>query len=703
MRSTHHLGFLLLLPVCVIGHAQTPATISFTERGAPLAKVIPRLAETTNLHLAVAVALKKEVVCIEVHDVTVKALMDRLAQVTGAAWTAAEDGIVYLGPSPSVRAAQRAADLAYRTERLSKALAYVPPPKQKPKDGQDAEEAPTMPPALAALLRGIGAPTLAAIPNDTRVVFSTRPTATQEPLDAQAFDVFARLAADQNRQYDEVRKQIAAGGITQQQLEGLPDLPERIVGTPEKLLLIVGRADQMGQPVQLHVELRGYDAQGKVLPVATALLAKSDVSADSDTQGERINISHETRQLAQLQRALRLTGIDEPRFQPDLNSVRFQMAPALRAEATERVFAPDRFDPLAYGDDFLIGLARARQCQLVACVPDTLLSFHHQADDEATTPAEVLFRLQQESSIAVTLDGGWLCLAPRDSDAAELRRVDRTDLARVMRELRADGYLKLDRVLEMSAANMELDLDGVAFEWSEMANASVLQAFGEDWPTVALYASLDDAQRSTLHQTHQLSFRYLSDQQAAFVRHIIYRPEDDNYVSLEHDTPAIQATIGANQAQTGDEPDDYRSEPTEIAPNGLPRDGYITLDDSTEPVVYADQGVNSTIHSPYSMPMRVKVFAARTARTLVPAWAPTTTYKTDRIHIGTRRTLAFRIYVAKNVYRPSAIFGFDFPPGEVLTLDTLPDDIKNAVEIAVEGLKNRPPPPSRDFGGAPPV
>ena len=624
MSSLRYLGLLVLVAIGAHGQAQAPPTISFTERGAPLAKVMPRLAEVAKLHLAVTVALRKEVVCIDVHDVTVKALMDRLAQVTAGAWTEAKDGTIYLGPLPSARAAQRVADVAYRTEQLAKALAFVPP-KQKQKDGQDNEEEPSVPPALAGLLRGIGVKTLAAIPNGTRVVFSTRPTATQEPLGGQAFEVFAQIARESNAEVDESTEQTKAGLLTEEQRNDLEVLRGRITNAPVKLLLIVGRDDSMSEPVQLHVELRGYDSQGKALQVCTALLSLPEIAAETDVHEERINISHETRQLAQLQRALRITVTEadpsDERLQTNPNNVRFQMAPSLRAEATERVFAPDRFDPLAYGDDYLMALAASKQCQLVACVPDTLLYLHQQAGDAATTPAKVLFRLQQDSSIAVTLAAGWLCIAPRDSDAVEARRVDRADLARVMRKLQTNGYLKLDEVLEMSAANMALDSEGVTFEWCEMASAWFFPAFGEDWPTVALFSSLDEAQRSALLQSHQLGFKYLTDAQASLVRHMIYRTEEDFFISLEHETPAAPAPIGANPVQTGsasDEPDDYRSEPTEIAPNGLPREGYITLSDSMDQVVCAVQGVNNPSHWGYSIPLRVPSFAGRVARTLVP-------------------------------------------------------------------------------------
>ena len=680
-------------------------TISFAEHGAPLSRVMPRLAEATRMPLVVSAALRQEVVCIDVHDVTVKALMARLAEVTAGGWTASKDGNIYLEPSGVVRARRHAEETAFRSQMLAKALRPATP-KPAAKPGEDQEDDTALPLPLVSLLRGIGASTLAAIPNDTRIVYSTQPTPTQLSLDPSAFEAFTALAAERNQRIEEEQKQLAAAA----QGRDVSDLVQGKLGsTVQKLLLIVTRQDHDGEPVQLQIEFRGYDAKGKTMPVASGILQALEEPPAVEAHEPRLPLSHETTLLLQFEKALmiirpQVEGFDL-RQRNAVNTTRYQMAPTVRAEAMSRAFAPDQFDPLAYGGDFLISLAEAKPCQLVAVLPDTIVYLHHLADDGPPAQDLVLASLRRDCTMSVTNSNEWLCIMPRDSSASERSRVDRASLARVMREAQGDGYLTFDRVLELSTLGFGLDGDSVKLEWGELAGGGFSQVFQEDWPTVELFRSLDDSQRSVLAQSGQLGFRFLTPEQVGLIRRMIYRPEDDAYVALTADNPQAQPPQAGILAQGGppdDEGDDYRTEPTEIAPNDLPRDGYITLSDASEAVVFADQGGPSATSAFNSMPLRVPSFASRVARTLVPAWAPTTSFKVDHIRVGTRRTLRFQIYVAKDVFRLSGIFGYSFPPGQGTSLDALPKSIKDAVDAAVERLKQRPPPQARDGSSAVP-
>jgi len=673
----------LVFALCAV-----PSTVTIVEPGAPLSRLMPRLAQATGQPLAVSEALRKEVLCLDVHDAPVEELLRRIAQVTAGAWAASKDGLTYLQPSGAARARQHAEDIAFRTKVLTKALAAPPKtPTSKTPDDQEADS--NLEPEVIALLRTIGPSELAAIADESRIVYSTSPTAAQVQLSDDAFATYAVLASAQNEKAERLKKLAASGKLSREQIDDAM-LSQAVSLQPAKVLLIVSRQDAAGAPVALDVELRGYDEHGVATTLSSGVLGGLTQPSPEARDEAPIKLSPEAAKILTLERDLFQLRFDTSGRADLGKSVETEAA---RAEAVRLLFAPDRFDPTAFRGELVIGMAKARHLQLVALLPDSLGYFLQSIGEKECKPADVWAGISQSSDLAATQEGGWLTILPRNSPQVEARRVDRADLARVMCELAGDRYVTLDRVIELSRLGIVRD-DDVANTWCVLARSPAAQALFEDWPFVELFRSFDDAQRAELSRSGRLGFRSLMPEQIALLSRLIYGPRDQS-PNLE---VADAQVAGPNSDSEGDT---YRSEPTEVAPHGLPLDGYLTLTDRQDQVVIADQGKSTAPWGSVSFPLRTASFAARAARTLVPEWAPTAGFKVDRLSVGSRRTFMIQVYVAQGVYRRGSVYGFSFPEGPPVGISGLPKEIRDMIDAAVDRLRKRGPPPA-DTQGVPP-
>src|SRR5579872_5264557 len=78
--------------------------VTFTELAAPLKRLMPRLAEACQSPIKVSKAMENEVVCIAVHDVTARELLDKVATATGGKWVTDREG-TWLRSDAAARAA----------------------------------------------------------------------------------------------------------------------------------------------------------------------------------------------------------------------------------------------------------------------------------------------------------------------------------------------------------------------------------------------------------------------------------------------------------------------------------------------------------------------------------------------------------------------------------------------------------------------
>lgn len=675
--------------------SSSAGTVTFTDHGSCLSKLVPELGAATGLKLAVAGAIKNEVACLRVENAPIKEVLDRLAHVAGAAWTAETDGTFILGPSIPARTAQRNSDIEFRKRLFSELLN---PSKQKLADSspraEDSEDSPQIGPELAAVLRRLGPQVLAAIPQGSRYVYASSPTDMQLPLPPDAIALFTKVMNDSNERMRRQIKDIAAE-LTAEQRAQLPLATPKLDRTPTKVLLILTRDEQAGAPQHLDVELIGFDNAGGLIPGSVGVLT-AQASEHESSESLALPVTRELRQLIQLEKSSRaFAGRFSAGQSPmsDSSPKRFQIDPVVKAEATARTQDPVAFDPLAYSGDLLVALAERRHLQLVSLLSDQCTYIAHQADEGKPTAEGVLDQLRSDATLTVSLSDGWFTIAPVDSDRCERERVDRKTLARLAKELHDTRLMGLPWVQEVALCGLQSDRDSVLTEWLELASPTAWVILGQDWDAARLFALLDERQRKALATGH-LPLSGLSATQADLVAHMVYGPKSSDYDRLQVESPTQPNGDGA--ADEG-----YFAEPTEVAPAGLPPNGYLEMEVKRVPVVHPVNKEGEMLSPALAMPMTAAVFAVRVARNMVPGWAPIVAFKTDQLELGTQTFVTLRIHVASRTYREGFLEGYDFPASKPLGIAGLPEEFHTAIDKAVERLKATPRPPRRDAGQPP--
>lgn len=215
MKAPWLVGLFFALPFA--GWAQAGETpVSMTLRGARLEQLIPAMGRQMNRDLRVQDTLRDRVGLIRVTNLPAAELMKAVEAAFDAAWVDM-GGYTILTRDGAKEEALRRADLATETEnirkQLEKALAKPFNPqtmtdavkaaiKLEQEDEEDEsywqrqQQLSGSSPAFRAareFMQLLGPATLAALPDEARVVYASRPTAWQRPLPAWGAAWIARL------------------------------------------------------------------------------------------------------------------------------------------------------------------------------------------------------------------------------------------------------------------------------------------------------------------------------------------------------------------------------------------------------------------------------------------------------------------------------------------------------------------------------
>ena len=333
--------------------------VTLDVRATPLAKALPMLAKAYVVRMRASPAIGGEIVILSLRDAALPALRERLAAAFAGAWSVERDGTLVFDVDAKARAWEAREEVARKVARVEAvlklvrdeartALAFTPERARARREAIGAEEtpqtnAPVSSPGrrlFARVLAGMRAADLGLAVEDTRVVFSTRPTPMQR---AFAFDVGPIL-----------RNWAREEGVWR---ESDPQSSEMTPGTPDRLTLAVS-----GSAEGVAFEMFGTDAKG------APLVAESDeIGFDQEEPDEapgapgppdatleaNIELKPSPESLA-FSRAFPFRQADE--------GAREEARPFLDVEARE---------PLSFlASDLAFAVARASGRSLVAAEPD---------------------------------------------------------------------------------------------------------------------------------------------------------------------------------------------------------------------------------------------------------------------------------------------------------------------------------------------
>lgn len=722
--------------------------VTFSYPVASLADIVKALGEQIKQPLAVSGAIDYEVLYVNVTDVPLGELLDRIAKTVKGEW-ATVDGKTMLIRSKAAEKLQKEYEREARVKLITSALDALRKVAQKPLDldlakksilkerelnarteseaGSEAqfeglwrqqEELRALSPAsrsLARLILALPLADLVSIKRGERVVYATDPTPMQRPLPGATSKVIADLLA-------ETKIWKAAASIVPPEAKPAgghegdePDVLDGIDGSsplaragnalskpPAKAIMVFENIpDSMG----LTVSFALFDEAGqRVLSARNSLDWTSShedeqstslgnaTTAAPDARSPKIQLTGDAKQIADL-----LFG---PRASAAVGLSSSEAPKGLEPSLRQKLLAPDRFEPLSYAaTDIMRQLSEYKKLNVVVRVDDGMLDMILWL----FRPDRTLYECEQMVTPKGGLDksGGWLFGDLADSPMLEGRisqRTSRSSLARYLRGVEAAGRPTLDlraRFAFENAASEIWVLERVLMRL--LFPGTVNQMGGSDQLTLRFFGSFNQQQRAELEQGGRLTAMSLMPVQKALLNEITFGATEefeDRLVYQDPEKPPIpeasieagdDVKIGESHATSDNQ---LMTEPTQALPRGVPIDAIISMVVKKGPVLagVVPSGDRARFGGAYqSIESLAWQLAAQERPDLFP-WVQDGP-KFDKFNVGINTTYSITIEYRKGLFHEQTLKDFAPVSKSPVTLDNLPPEILAQLKKEIDKQK----------------
>ena len=691
--------------------SQDDPKITYSTVAVSVERAVEAIGEMAKQPLGVSQANRRSTVLIHVTDVPLSELKKRIAEVTGSTWRVQPDGRDLLVRDASRDAQEARAELQLRARKIRETLERQLQPRQQSGTtqsqpagfpGGSAAGSPVTK-AITRLALGLDSTVLAATGPDGRVVFSTTPTRMQRPMSAQAASILQEFIQEQNQ----LVQNRASNEPQDENIKALLDFAERmgfggadkpVQGQPVKALLIASRMPFFDG---LTLQLKLFDSEGKVAfrGTHTVMLQSFDMafagfggapSPSSEAGAAGQDEPDGPIQLSSHSQALQGYMVG---FMTDAQNSK------LAPEVEERLARPDLYDPLSWAEsESLLAVAKVKKLNVVASLPDTLVSplGMFMPGGSTTTVNSYLRSLKANAEVKVETVGGWLTVVPaRPADAFE-KRVDRAALAKFLQVARSKPVPSLDDYAAYAMASPPpMETPAAMLPLMVFAPNTMNQGMSGlmSWDTLRLYGQLGPAQRRLLTEGGRLGFSTLNPSQRTLVEKLTFgasarlRPAGAVKKDAEGFFDMIAEMVGPGASN------DYRDEPTEVMPNGLPPGGWLEMRvtaDAFAMVADSGKGVDRRYGAlGVDELAMLRYFAEDPNMQQMAGMIP----KIDRFVLGERRRLEFTFAVAPDVVVSHTLNDDRLAPNaQPVTLDQAPAAFRERLQQRLEAFKKNPMP-----------
>jgi len=731
-----------------VGIAIAAATASSQDFGKPItfsapasraAVLLPELAKSVGFELKTTAQTEDEVLLIQVKDVSIRDLMDRIAKAANAEWRKEGKGYRLIRPTTLSRKAA-AKEAAQRTQLFKEFLALesadvkaVPawsqaqaqalaksvttlladPDRQMtaPREYQDAERSiqklSPITGAICALLNQIGASDLAAVEPSQRAVFALHPTAMQIQLNGQCRQIFEQYAANQRQYAEEVAKLEPAAG-PQRARRRMADLPTLAPGNPalgigQALLILsqsMGRV--FGRGVGIQATIIVADTNGATLASGSTMLFRQVPDPSIHFSNDRENpisfgpLAKEMN--AAIQSQAFGPGMDEmPRVMSQIPGVDGTVAftskisfgaprKPLSADLRSKMLHPDLFDPLSIvvGEELTSASANLH-FNLVADLPDSCAQHLESLAQgfNASVGAAALFNYHcPESGLDVQQSNGWVVISPSEPNAAEYQRVNRVALAKLIRALDEKGAVSIDDIATFALSQekpvVPYDVDG-KFLQTVCGSAGKKAVTALRQPDVLrIYGTLNSGQRAAMLASASISIDHMTVDQKKWLADDIFNSNDG---------PRLLENEASGPTPRGFDPNSTPSvldERTQILPNGIRTNGQLQFKTSVEQGLCGHEQASGL--SGY---VNCADIAARMYQKDRPELGTPIYYDTFRPATRQKVSFMFRLEPSVVLARNIESTSIDMNASEV-SFDNLPTDTKKKVLEILDLIRKSP-------------
>lgn len=656
--------------------------VTYSTVAVPTGRAVQEIAKLTGVKLDVSPSQNRDILVIHVTDVPLRKLMDQIATATTGEWR--QDGDVWrLIRDGAKQSAEERKELQEQTAKVREVIKkLVESHKQKPEIAKgEGEEAEIMAEAMAGmgmfggskavvdLLARVDPALIAGMEKDARLVFGTNPTRMQRPLTIDPAMV-TKMVEEHNKAA-QAWKEAEANRVVTAEEEQMMKWAERftpwlrrrdpITTPPAKALFVITRDGSfMGGT---SASLRLFDAKGQVILESTQQIplgegfdwmtlaeiemddpegVKKEVKQEPADDSPPIKLSPVAEEMATMFSRFYGPGADEPQVSKEL---------------AERLARPDQYDPLSFDvSESLLAVAEHKKLNLVANVPDTKTGGFMSmmiSGDKPQTVNGFLKKLQDEKDTTVAMEDGWLVVRPSKPAQSRKERVDRVALARFIAACVGKEVPSLDDLAAYAAVAEPPMVTPLVSPYIANYAASVFQGgfMGMlSWDMLRFYGTMSASQRQVLASGGRLNFGSLSPVQRALVDKMTFGASarlkvDREGAPTEDDDPWFMFAF----MQMGSGGTDFRDEPTEVMPNGLPSSGFLemkALEDHFV-VVVGDKGGNVRQYGSLGADelAMLKFFMQDENMQQVAAQMP----KFDKFRLGSRTSMEFKFHLAPGI------------------------------------------------------
>ncbi|MDI9640903.1 hypothetical protein QPK87_18240 [Kamptonema cortianum] len=260
-----------------------------------------------------------------------------------------------------------------------------------------------------------------------------------------------------------------------------------------------------------------------------------------------------------------------------------QIDPTVQDEAIQIGTRPDLYEPISLiTGEGIAQISSTLGKNIVACVPDRFGDWFYGVPESL----QELYSDLQEESFAE--DAKWIVVAPKDAIYSRQVRLERNSLATLLTTVSNTGHVSLDELANFVASNDRRAMESSLF--SSLARAFAPSIFGgmlfgmETQPTfLRLFGLLSAGQRAALRAGRPVAFGTLSPAAREELNYVLFGIQNSLEVFSPEKPlkrPSLDEMLGQGmmflegQMAGGD----YRTEPTEIMPTGLPAQGFLQAD-----------------------------------------------------------------------------------------------------------------------------
>jgi hypothetical protein len=724
---------LIIAAAAALAYAQEPnPRVTLTTKASTVDKVVAEIAKQTGAKIDAAPSISREVVLVAVTDVALEDLLTRLADVTSGEWRAGSDGIRYLSYDDSLFRKRAREANAQRAENLRKSLAQSLKQaaemeaemkkaqetiakggggegEEQGAEGEKGEFAPeinfpwmSQDTFVQKVVARIDPFEIVGI-GDARIVFSSNPTRMQRRL-PNVTDIISEMIREHNKLAAEIEKnkkesaeedpQTVEEKAREQQMEqvfgGMWQREDKPITTPPaKVLLVVRRGEMFSSGT---AELVLYDAAGKRLYSTSTSL---ELSEDTSSMGEFIDEAMPEGQeappkpvdttkpiefSAETQEMMKVFNMNA------MNTIFTGAGPTLSDSVMNMLKQPDVYDPLSFGpSDSLAFVAKDRNLDVVASLPDSITGMSDLMLTKGLTVGAFIQGLQDNASLTIDTKDGWFTVRPFDPESAKFYRVNRVSL----RKLIASGEKGTPSMDDLAAYALENESPmktELVMPYLTLYAPSVfadMMMGTRGWSALRLYGTLSPSQRDVLRGSGGFALGTLTPGQRSHAEMLLFGPETSLEVvdpsKPQDELPEFMKMAGALFGNNSGK--DFRSEPTEVMPSGLPSQGTLSGALSTKPIMSPAKGLMSKIGFDASM---LAMFQFAMSQPEAAGEIP----DFGGMKLGSRTTLEMLFTVAPNV-RQTERLSTDAASNDATTyaIDNLPPVMRAAVELEKAKLK----------------